>query len=135
MDSVASYSSSPEIDQNRAARCPARWRVALIEGARKHLGRTVNVSLSGISLHGEYTLPPGSVSTLYLEIPPQVSAALGGRPLVLQFKARVVHTVHDATARCFRIGMEFVDVDRAVEAQLVDELTRRYPVYARAMRK
>ncbi|MDR3429659.1 MULTISPECIES: PilZ domain-containing protein [Silvimonas] len=134
MDAVSSYSRSPELDQGRAASCPARWRVAVLEESRKHLGRTVNVSLFGISVHGEHTMQPGSFNELYLEIPPQVPAAMGGQPLVLRFKARVIHTVHDSAARCFRIGMEFVDVDRAVETQLADELVRRYPAYARAIR-
>ncbi|MBB5192999.1 hypothetical protein HNQ50_003753 [Silvimonas terrae] len=136
MDSVLNYNRDPDFEsaQKRGVRIPARWRVVVIGAGQKRAGRSVNVAPSGVALHCEHTLPIGWSGDVFLEVPSQTPAAQGGMPLVLRFPAKVAYAVHDSASRCFRIGMQFADVDKDTEAKLIDELIKRYPSQARSLR-
>ncbi|GGP27678.1 PilZ domain-containing protein [Silvimonas amylolytica] len=136
MDSVLAYARDPNLDSNqkRIVRVPVRWRAALVGGNLKRHGRSVNIAAGGMAMHCEHNLPVGWTGELFLEVPPQMPVAQGGVMQFLQLEVRVIYAVHDGASQCFRLGLQFTDTDKAAETRLIDELVKRYPSQARALR-
>ncbi len=136
MDSVLTQARDPKLDSNQAriVRIPVRWRAALAGGNLKRQGRSVNIAAGGMAMHCEHNLPVGWTGALFLEVPPQTPIAQGGVVQFLQLEVRVIYAVHDGASRCFRLGLQFTDADKTVENRLIDELIKRYPSQARALR-
>ncbi|GGP23436.1 PilZ domain-containing protein [Silvimonas iriomotensis] len=136
MDSVLAYARDPNLDSNqkRIVRLPVRWRAALVGGNLTRHGRSVNIAAGGMAMHCEHNLPVGWTGNLFLEVPPQTTIAEGGVVQFLQLQVRVIYAVHDGASRSFRLGLQFIDTDKTAENHLVDELVKRYPSQARALR-
>jgi hypothetical protein len=94
--------AAPEPDNRRTtARYSVHWRAALVGDNAKYLGRTDNVSLSGVAIISDINLRPNQVFQVYLEIP----VKLGKPPVIFQALGVVVHSMLSQEA--FKIGLRF----------------------------
>ncbi len=91
------------VKENRRAqpRYIAHWRAALVGHGAKLLGRTDNVSLSGVAIVCDINVPAGREMTVYLEIPVQ----LGKQPVIFEAQGAVMHSA--LSKQGFRLGVAF----------------------------
>lgn len=122
--------TAQQLTQPRATRYPAHWRIAVLLNDERVLeARSVNISKSGIALHCQSTLPPNFHGWLYIEIPPRFPESAGGRRQIVQIRVRIIYTVHDSKAQCFRSGMQFTAFVGDAEKILARELEQHFPGY------
>ncbi|MFN3595167.1 MAG: PilZ domain-containing protein [Thiobacillaceae bacterium] len=91
----------PRPNRRAHPRYLARWRAALIGERVRHLGRTENVSISGVAVVCDANLRPGQELNVYLEIPQKNS----NQPAVFEALAVVMHCT--LTPQGFRLGLSF----------------------------
>jgi len=89
--------------QNRRlqTRYIAHWRAALVGDNVKSMGKTDNVSLSGVAIISDVNLRTNQVLQIYLEIATQ----LGKPPVIFQAQGLVVHSM--LAQQAFKIGVVF----------------------------
>ena len=94
----------------------AHWRAALVGDNVKYLGKTDNVSLSGVAIIADVNLRPNQVFQVYLEIPVQ----LGKPPVVFQALGVVVQSM--LAQQAFKIGVVFRSFEGDSEKVLLKAL-------------
>ena len=103
-------------DRREAVRRPLRAHaMVLLPGQPGRMGRTIDVSETGLCLTLPDSLPSGTECLVGFELPDRA-----GNRKRLQSKARVVHSVLSSTKDDFKIGMQLMsppdDVVLALQA-------------------
>jgi hypothetical protein len=101
------------IAPRKVLRC--RAKVMLNGGRPPVMGRTVDISTSGISLMLDVSLPAGESCVISFEAP------VNGTMRKLMVSAKAVYSICGADG--FRIGMQFVQLD-AANTSMINELVR-----------
>jgi len=73
--------------------------------------RTFDVSVGGVSVICQSTVPIGSTLQISFLLPP----ATGGRPIPLSARAKVIGCIFDSRSSGFRVSMQFLEIDAAAK--------------------
>ncbi len=97
-----------EKEKRRAARYSLRWRIHFASNGHSLSGKTIDVSVSGVSFLSETAVSPSTNAQIRLFLPPSDIVPKGYR---LSASAKVVYCILQGKAG-FRVGMEFTAMDR-----------------------
>ncbi len=75
--------------------------------------RTLDISAGGLSVVADFSLPVGTTLQVSLLLPPRV-----GNAVPLSARAEVMNCVLDGRSGGFRIGMQFIEIDATVRAEI-----------------
>lgn len=103
----------------------ASWKIFVsIEGTDLQDGKIKDVSLHGAAILNERNLMHGTHLTLHIHIP---SLNGYGVPRILIVKGQTSYSIHDADNICFRVGVKFVEFNKASDrAYLEARLTQHH---------